>query len=171
MDEEKEKIVYGLSKKMIIFLFIYYFILMLLGGGVVIVIMHIIECYDVYEYIIVLAFAISISVSCMLCSMRYVKKLYKACVGKQIQVKIDIIEGIGNMAYFLFRPLFACTFVILMIIALLSGMFAITGSLDYVLNEKFIYLCAVLSGFVGYSVGRTIDRFEHTSDKAVMSFK
>ena len=53
---------------------------------------------------------------------------------------------------------------------LLSGMFVVTGNLDYILNEKFVYLCVVLSCFLGYSVGDMLDKFEKFSKEKVSNF-
>lgn len=171
MKEEGKRIIYCLSKKMIIALFVYYFLLMIIGGGVTILIARNITTGVRQEDILLETFGASLAVSVMLCGMRYVKKLYKACLMQKIQMKADICDYIGNMAYFLFRPLFACAFAVIMIFALLSGMFVVTGALDYILNEKFLYLCVILSSFLGYSVGKVLDRFEHTSDKTIVSFK
>ena len=54
-----------------------------------------------------------------------------------------------------------------MIFMLLSGMFIVTGNLDYILNIKFVYLCVVLSSFLGYSVGDLLDKFEKVSKKQI----
>ncbi len=73
------------------------------------------------------------------------------------------------MAYFLFRPLFSIVFVVVMIVCLLSGMYTVTGVLDYILNDKFIYLSMIISSFIGYSIGNFMDNFQKISDKKITS--
>ncbi len=80
-------------------------------------------------------------------------------------------QRIGTMAYFLFRPLVACVFSILLLFALLSGMTVVTGAVDYILNERFVYLSAVLSGCMGFSVGKYLDQLEKTSEEIVLNKK
>ncbi len=57
----------------------------------------------------------------------------------------------------------ACSFVLLMIYILLSGVMFFTP-LDYIVNQKFMCLSAFLSGVIGYSVGGVLDRYAKISD-------
>ena len=50
-------------------------------------------------------------------------------------------------------------------------MFIVTGSLNYVLNEKFIYMCMIASSCIGYSIGKMIDKFENVSEKQIEELK
>ena len=103
----------------------------------------------------------------MLSSIKYIKRLYKACItGRVIEITTKFGE-IGNFIYFLLRPIFALVFTIVMIFTLLSGMFIVTGSLDYIINEKFLYLCAILSSFIGFSTGHMLDKFETIAEKEI----
>ena len=113
----------------------------------------------------------SLSVSGMLCSLQYTKRLYKACITDRILPITTFAGRIGNLAYFLLRSFFAFVFVIVMIFALLSGMFVVTGNLDYIINEKFLYLCVILSSFIGFSVGQLLDKFERISEEKIGDMK
>lgn len=68
---------------------------------------------------------------------------------------------------FVSRPLYAFVFSIISIYCLLSGLFIVTGNVDYIINEKFLYLCAIISSFIGYSVGHVLDRFETISQEQI----
>lgn len=160
-------LIYALSKSMLIFLFIYYFVILVCGGFFAITIACSIMQKERQEQIMQMAFIVSIAVSGMLCSVQYIKRLYKACLTNRIEVSDDTVKCIGNVTYFIFRPLFAFAFSIVMVYMLLSGMFVVTGNLDYILNEKFVYLCVVISSFLGYSVGDLLDRFEKISKEKV----
>ena len=58
-----------------------------------------------------------------------------------------------------------------MIISLLSGMLVIIGNLDYIINEKFLYLCVILSSYIGYSIGHVLDKFEISSQEKIKGDK
>lgn len=88
------------------------------------------------EQVMKMAFIVSIAVSGMLCSIQYIKRLYKACLTDRIEINDDMVKCIGNITYFVFRPFFAFAFSIVMVFMLLSGMFIVTGNLDYILNKK-----------------------------------
>lgn len=165
--KKSDTLIYTLSKKMIIFLFVYYFII--LFCGVVLSITVACELMTELDQIQIIknAFLASIVVSGMLCSVQYIKRLYKACITNRIELNGDIIIMIGNLTYFIFRPCFAFVFAVVIVFALLSGMFIVTGNLDYVLNEKFVYLCIIISSFEGYSVGNLMDRFEKVSEEKI----
>ena len=165
--KKSDVLIYSLSKKMLISLFVYYFVVLILGG----IFAAIIACdlTDKMSQVQIMkrTFVLSIAVSGMSCSVQYIKRLYKSCLTKRVKTSGDFIENIGNFTYFVFRPFFAFAFVIVMIFMLLSGMFIVTGNLDYILNIKFVYLCVVLSSFLGYSVGDLLDKFEKVSKKQI----
>lgn len=168
---KSDGLLYALSKRMIISLFIYYFILIVIGA--LTVIRNICNIYTTDNNSttnwIKISFVCSISISLALCSVQYTKRLYKACITKRIISTTQKEEYIGNMAYFLFRPLFSIVFVVVMIVCLLSGMYTVTGVLDYILNDKFIYLSMIISSFIGYSIGNLMDNFQKISDKKITS--
>ena len=176
MENDKKKkqdgLTYSLSTNMVIILFIYYFIVFVLGGytsiEIAITLTDTVTKFRVLED----SFCVSISVSGMLCSIQYIKRLYKACITGRIDITNgDLVKRIGNMAYFIFRPFFAFGFSIIMVFGMLSGMFVITGNLDYILNEKFIYLCVIFASFIGYSIGKLIDKFDDISVEKINNLK
>lgn len=168
--KKSDNLIYSLSKKMLIFLFIYYFAILVCGGILAIrIVCSLMQELD-QEQIMKMAFIASIAASGMLCSIQYIKRLYKACLTDRIETQDDIVKCIGNITYFVFRPFFAFAFSIVMVFMLLSGMFIVTGNLDYILNKKFVYLCMVLSSFLGFSVGNLLDRFEKISKEKISNF-
>ena len=163
-ETREAELTYCLSKKMVIFLLVYLGILLSFGGFFVIEIIRLLSIKVTSEQILQYSFYGSISVSGMTSSIQYIKKLYKACITNRIDIlDADEIKRIGNFSYFFFRPFFACGFSIIMVCAALSGMFIVTGSLDYILNEKFVYMCVIMASFLGYSIGKLMDRFGHMS--------
>ena len=119
------------------------------------------------DAIIIKTIIASLSVSGMLCCLQYIKRLYKACITDRIIECSSVFGQLGNVIYFILRPFYSFVFVIVMIFAILSGMFVITGNLDYIINEKFLYLSVILSSYIGYSVGHVLDKFEKTSKEKI----
>lgn len=94
---------YGLSKNMVIILFVYYFLLFAIGGFISIEIAITLTATVTKSEIVMDAFCVSIAVSGMLCSIQYIKKLYKACIMQRVDItESDIMKKIGDMAYFIF---------------------------------------------------------------------
>lgn len=157
---------------MVIILFIYYFLLLVSGGYISIEIAITLTATLTKTQILKDSFYVSISASGMLCSMQYIKRLYKACITGRIDMaEKDIMKQIGNMTYFIFRPFFAFGFSIIMVFAMLSGMFVVTGNLDYILNEKFVYFCMIFASFIGYSIGKLTDKFGDISVEKINNLK
>lgn len=159
--------VFTLSKKSVIALFCYYALLVVIGGVVSIYITFHLTDEITQAQLIKYTFISSIAVGEMLCGIQYIKRLYKACLTDRIISSDESFKTVGNIAYFLLRPLFSFAFVIITVFSLLSGMFIITGSLDYILNNKFLYLCVILSSYVGFSTGKVLDKFEAISNKRI----
>lgn len=165
---KSDNLVYSLSKKNIVFLFVY-FSMLLVGGlvGVAIVLINYVNCETNSNYTILYTIIASFSASSMLNSIQYIKRLYKACITDRINTDSTSVKRIGNMIYFLLRPLFSFAFCILMILALFSGMFFVIGNLDFILNDKFLYLCTFMSSIIGFSTGKVIDRFEKAANERI----
>lgn len=168
---KNDTLTYELTGWQTIVIFVYYFVLMLAGAAVAIMIACGLAGDETRTLLIKKTFAASLSVSGMLCSIQYIKRLYKACLTHRINENCSFWGQVGTMAYFLLRPFYSFAFVIVMIFALLSGMFAVTGNLDFFINEKFLYLCVIFSSFLGYSVGHVLDKFESISKEKIESVK
>lgn len=168
---KSDTLVFALRKNWIIFLFIYFSLFILIGSIVSIVGVCDLKS-DMDKYTLLRqTFKLSVSTSGMLCAVQYIRRLYKACISGRVDINSDTIQVLGTVAYFVFRPVFTFCFVVILIIGALSGMFIVTGSLDYVLNEKFIYMCMIVSSCIGYSIGKMIDKFEKVSDKQIEELK
>ena len=159
---------YDLSKGNVITLFVYYIIL-IAGGifGSVVTILQLVQNEMPTKVLLQNTIIASFSVSIMLNGVQYCKRLYKACITERIILSEKPFGTLGNLMYFILRPLYALVFTVVMIFALLSGMFIVTGNLDYIINERFLYLCAVLSSFIGFSTGHLLDKFEAISHKKI----
>lgn len=168
--KKSDNLIFTLSKTSVIFLFIYYTAIIIVGGVIAIKIACSMEQVT-HGQLLKNTFFASLSVSGMLCSIQYIKRLYKACLTERIDSDDNKYKRIGNIIYFLLRPLFSWAFVIVMVFSLLSGMFVVSGNLDYVLNEKFLYLCVIVSSFIGFSIGKLLDKFEILSDEKIDSIK
>ena len=99
--KKSDTLIYSLSKAMLIFLYLYYSVILVCGGIVAIIIACRLTQNVDYRQIIKMAFVVSIAVSGMLCSMQYIKRLYKACITERIEHNEDTIKCIGNFIYFI----------------------------------------------------------------------
>lgn len=165
--KKSDSLLFELSKTAIITLFVYYFVVLLTGLGCAIYVMCNLPIEADQTTVIIKTIIASLSVSGMLCCLQYIKRLYKACITDRIIECTSIFGQLGNVIYFILRPFYSFVFVIVMIFAILSGMFVITGNLDYIINEKFLYLSVILSSYIGYSVGHVLDKFEKTSKEKI----
>ena len=159
--DKKEPIIYILTNTNIVILFIYYALIIIGGAIYFLTTMDCLWTMEKENEILQESFLYSVVFSGAFCSMRYIIKLYRACVHGCISTIGSTSEHIGCMAYFIFRPVFAIVLSVMMVFMMLSGMFAITGNLDYIVNQKFAFLCIVVSGVMGYSIGRTLDHLEN----------
>lgn len=169
--EKQEELKYSLSKSLVIIAFIYYMLILIAGCVITICIGCSLAEQITQTLLLRKTFSISLSVSGMLCSVQYIKRLYKACITERIDTQANTFKRIGNMVYFISRPFFACVFSVVAIFCLLSGMFIVAGSMDYVLNKKFLYLCVITSAIIGFSVGKVLDKFERISIDRIDNLK
>lgn len=168
---KSDSLSFELSKPALITLFIYFSILLLTGIVFSILIMCNLPTNENVSLVIRKTILSSLSVSAMMCSMQYIKRLYKACITDRIIGCSSPFGQLGNIVYFLLRPIYSFAFVIIMMFSFLSGMFVITGNLDYIINEKFLYLCVILASCIGYSVGDVLDKFEMSSKEKIENTK
>lgn len=168
--EEKKELTYILGKKILIVLFLYYIVLVIVGIVTIIMITSM-SFEDMEETLLTkYTFIVSLAAGAMTSGMQYVRRLYKACISNRVVFTNNgNIEKIGNTIYFFTRPLFSCVFSTLIVVGLLGGVFLILGSMDYVFNDKFLYLCLIASSLMGYSVGRVLEQFEKMSIEKVTS--
>jgi hypothetical protein len=166
---KKTWVEYTLTKKWLVGITVYYCVLLIMG--IVVSAIFIARSPVPLESLLLATIIASIAVAIMLCSIQYLKRLYKAAIdGRIVEAETNKIAKFGNIIYFLLRPVYAVVFVILMVYALLGGLIFITSSIDFVLNERFMYFCVAISGIIGFSIGRILDRFEALSSKKVDSF-
>lgn len=168
--KNNNKLEYTLTQKNIYTISAYYILLIVLG-----IIVSAYTMMNVYKFekkhLFFFAIVSSIAVSSMLCSVQYLKRIYKACIDNRVTMptKESPYIHLGNLLYFFLRPIFACVFTIIAIFSILSGFIVITSSVDYILNDKFLYLCVIVSSFIGFSIGSVLDAFEVISDKNIIS--
>ena len=167
---KKDKLIYTLSKGCVIFIFIYFLVLIIFGMIGTTCIVNSVNTKNTECDYLICSFKGSISISVMLCSIYYIKCMYKACIDNRIE-EGNPIKQIGNIAYFLFRPIFVAAFCIVLICFILSGMYIVTTNLDYIMNDKFVYLCMVSCSFLGFSAGKFFDRFQQVSNSKIDEFK
>ena len=169
--KKSDSLLFELSKSAVITLFVYYFVILLTGLICAIYVMCNLPVGDDKSTVIIKTLFASLSVSGMLCSLQYIKRLYKACITDRIIECSSAFGQLGNIIYFILRPFYSFAFVVVMLFSILSGMFVITGNLDYIINEKLLYLSVILSSYIGYSVGVVLDKFETTSKEKIESSK
>lgn len=167
MKRKSDSLVYTLTQGWAILLVIYYFVILL--SGIVLSIYIMLNINNISSESILLSTIIaSLSVSAMLCSVQYLKRIYKASLEERIvSSNYKQIVLFGNILYFILRPLFTFVFVIVVIFAMLSGFVIISNSSDYLLNIRFLYLSVIVSSFIGYSIGKVLDKFEFLSESKI----
>ena len=115
--KKSDSLTFELSKTAIIGLFIYYFVVLLMGfcGAIYVICNLPIEANK--TTVIIKTIIVSLSASGMLCSLQYIKRLYKACITNRIVECSSVFGQLGNIIYFAFRPLYSFAFVIVMLFA------------------------------------------------------
>jgi hypothetical protein len=164
---KKDAYFYILSKFWLWFIIIYFIAIILSGIIVSIMILSNISNFVLKNILLYTSF-VSIAVSAMLCSVQYLRRLYKACLGGGMQLvkSDDEIKQFGYIMYFILRPIYAIVFVLIAVFALLAGIIFVVP-IDYNINERFLYLCVVMASIIGFSIGRILDGFETLSSKHI----
>lgn len=156
---------YHLPKGWVITLFILYTAIVLAGIALLLYILIIkmdgtLDKTAVRSY----TFYVSMVSSAMMTGIRYSQKLYKACIdGRVFYSNENKSILIGNVLYFLLRPIYSIAFSVIFVICLLGGLMFLGGGLDCTINERMVYLAAIISSFIGYSIGNVLDMFELVS--------
>lgn len=165
---KRSSLIYTLTKSDVIALFIYYIVLFLVGAfGNIFILVNL--SFYLEHYLVSSTLICSIAMATIFCCMQYIKCIYKACIDERVNAPEDkrSKKRIGNIFYFILRPLFSVAFVIIALFCVLGGLFIVTSSLEYVLNDRFFYLCIVISAIVGFSTGKLLDDFEIFSYKKI----
>ncbi len=161
---ENKPLEYYIPKAWVITLFVFYSVIILAGGTVLLYIFNKLGESCTYEKIRMYTFFVSILSSAMLTAVRYSQRLYKACIdGRVFFTGENKAIVIGNIMYFLFRPIYAVAFAVIFVVCLLGGLLFIMNGMDFVINERIVYLAAIISAFIGYSIGNVLDSFEYIS--------
>jgi len=161
-----------LSRRKIKWLFSYYIVLNIISIPTIIFAL----IYNKHDYVLELsvvevALIGGIGTAITGCSIFYLRKLYKACINKEMNVPISDDEKnreLGIFAYFFLRPIFAIVFSILIDIVLRSSVDVITVK-DAQLDEGFVYLSMFLSFFAGFAAGDVITYVEAKSKELITS--
>lgn len=152
-----------LSGKAIISIFIYDIVLFLTGTILSMLILFKTSNPQFNENITITALLGSIGTGLLGNSINYIRKIYKSCIQQRIS-KPDSTENgdiqmIGTIIYFIFRPLFAIAFVILIVIGLNAGFLSVSVKGNE-LSNGFINVCMFLSFFIGFSTGSFLNIIE-----------
>lgn len=160
--KKKDNLVYDLKRYMLVILLIVYFSCIILGCGILI---YVLCFYDMDEHIMMWTVISSIGCSVCMCSIQYIKRLYKACIYDRINIvnEKNNLKICGNFIYFLARPIFAVVFTVVFIFAIKAGFIAIFEIENFDGNNRFLYFCTVISGMIGFSVGKVLDYFGKVS--------
>jgi hypothetical protein len=153
-----EDVWFRLNKKAVVFLFAYLFLLLMVGIFTSFTILW--NESNSLEYFPVMTNAIlgSIGFSLVGCCIFYIRKLYKACINKDVKVpeKADEqVQEIGVFMYFFMRPIYAIVFSLLVIISIKESVLIMVVQ-GPVLAHEFIYFSMILSFFAGFSAGDVV---------------
>lgn len=160
---------YHISKGWVIFIFIFYLLIIIVGLGLIpYILISKIDDISSSEEVKMYTLIMSILSSTTLTSVRYSQKLYKACINKRVSfVNDNDTINIGNIMYFMLRPIYAAVFTLIFVVCMLGGFMFLMNGLDFIINERVIYFSAIVSSFIGYSIGSVIDMFEIISKDRV----
>ena len=154
---------FKLSRRKIKVLFVYFSFLLLIG---------LISSLFALNYelfcklnITIVSLIGGIATSLMGSTVFYMRKLYKSAITSIVtapSTEDDKTKETGLFFYYLFRPVFAITFSILIHIALKASVAIITVK-ESNLDSGMIYLTMLLSFFIGFSAGDVLHKLEKAS--------
>ena len=152
----------------VIFLFSYYTLLIVGGIAFVLYIILLINEQSVQNYTCY-TFYVAMLSSASFASIYYSKKLYKACIDERLLYEESTNKAVtlGFIMYFMLRPIFAVAFSVLFVICILGGVFFLMNGLDCKVNDRMVYLSAIISSAIGYSIGNVLDLFESLSERTI----
>lgn len=160
---------YHIPQGWVIFIFVYYFAL-ILGGAIFVLyfLLYGIQGELSQESVREYTFYVSMLSSAMLTGVRYSQKLYKACIDGRVSFESNNKSVIiGNVLYFLLRPIYSVVFTIMFVICLIGGLKFLVGGMDCTINERMVYLSAIVSGIIGFSIGNVLDLFDVFSKEQI----
>lgn len=156
---------YHMQKGWVVFLFVFYITIIFIGISFLYYIIiskmnGVLEQETIKTY----TFFVSVLSSAMMTGIRYTQKLYKACIdGRVLFDSNNKAVEVGNVAYFFLRPIYSIGFSVIFVVCLLGGIKFLNGGMDCVINERTVYLSAIVSAVIGYSIGKVLDMFELVS--------
>ena len=171
MENEKKRAWFKLTIAKIRILFCYYIVLFHVGL-VLCLYTFFNDCFIFKFSISQLALIGSIGTSILGCSIFYLRKLYKSCIGADIEIvdasKTDS-QVMGVYFYFLLRPLFSVAFALLIFVSIKSGMYVITNpkNENELLDTGFIFFTMVVSFFGGFGAGDFLNILEDKTNKVL----
>lgn len=166
---ENKPLEYHMREGWVIFLFVFYILVILSGMSFLLFILiwemnRQIDLNDVRTY----TFFMSMASAAMMTGVRYSQKLYKACIDGRVTFENTSRSVlVGNVLYFLLRPIYSVVFSVIFVVCLMSGLLFLSGGWDCAINERMVYLAAIVSGFVGFSIGSVMDMFEFVSRERI----
>lgn len=168
--KKEDNLVYDLKWYMLIILVIIYFGFLIAGF---LVLVYVLCFYTADDKIMMWTVISSMGSSACMCSVQYIKKLYKACIYGRINIigQNRDLKVIGNFVYFLARPLFSIVFAVVLIFAIKAGFISIFEVENFECNDRFLYICTVISGGIGFSVGKVLDYLEKMSIENIKKLK
>lgn len=167
---KSEIIRYTLSKKSYITLILYFIIIIILGlSGCIIIFAHMEHLLE--SNLLLWTIICSLCSTCSFSAIHYIKVLYKAAITERIDTsnKNSLLK-IGNIIYFITRPIFAIAFSVILVIGLMGGIVILTPSIEFIINERFLYLSVILSSIIGFATGNILDSYSLFSKERVEKF-
>lgn len=157
-----------LSGWMIFFLLAYFFSIMMIS--------FVLSCsvffdgaFDGHDYL-ELAIIGSCSISCMGCSVFYLRKIYKSILnGYILEDSSAGLKAVASLTYYIARPFFAMTFALLVVIVTRAGA-AVSGSESEPESLNFVQSVMIVSFFVGFLSGRFLRTLEGWGGNVIEKF-
>lgn len=116
-----------------------------------------------------LAFIGSISSSLLGASVSYIKKIYQMSIGNLFNItKVLNNESFGSLLYFIYRPIFAIIFSLVIFSAIKIGIIPIISS-NSEITSNTVDFCMLISFFIGLNAGKLLNILENSGNKIVDS--
>lgn len=163
---------FKLSIKAIIFLFAYLVLLLIVGAYIAFTILwneaNSLRFLPVLTNALIGSIGFSLVGSCVF----YIRKLYKACINKDVKSPKEtdeVLQQVGVFMYFFMRPIYAVIFSFIVVMSY-KEMVLLVVVPEARLNDAFIYTSMLMSFFAGFAAGDVVTALTKVAKEKVHKF-
>lgn len=165
----QSKNILPITKKSLTCLYLYFFILAISS---LILVLYTLTLDRSGESIPYINISLLGSTACAVlgCSLNYIRKLYKTQLSNHFEFLDNDLQKsynvIATVCYFISRPLFSISFVILFILGFKTGLLGISNGTSE-LNTTFCDITMFFSLFIGFATGAFLNLLQHKAVEVV----